>query len=307
MNISLRHIEVFRAVMLTGSVTRAAQLLGTSQPTTSRELARLETLLQLKLFERERGKLLPTAQALSLYDEVRRSYQGLDRIVSMASAMRQFGQGQLSIICLPTFAQTLLPGACRRFLQQAPEAGISITPQESPLLEEWLSSQRHDLGLLENAAIPPGTTGDMLFCHDMLCVLPPGHPLLARAVLAPEDFAGQDFISLSVLDGYRQQLDALFDARAITRRMVIETTSAASVCAMVRQGLGVSIVNPLTALDEAGRGVEVRRFALALPFTVHLILPQHRPASRLTHEFVTVLQQYAQELQKNLATLAPAT
>lgn len=305
MQISLRHIEVFRAVMLTGSVTRAAQLLNTSQPTTSRELARLESLLQLSLFERVRGKLLPTAQALSLYEEVRRSYLGLDRIVSMASAMRQFGQGQLSIICLPTFAQTLLPGACRFFLQQAPEASINITPQESPLLEEWLSSQRHDLGLLENPAIPAGTHGETLLCHDMLCVLPPGHHLLEKTDLMPQDFAGEDFISLSIQDSYRQQLDTMFAERAIARRMVIETTSAASVCAMVRQGLGVSIVNPLTALDEAGRGVEVRRLAVALPFTVRLIQPLHRPASHLTREFVQTLQEYAADLQKRLAILAP--
>src|SRR4051812_2863341 len=109
MPISLRHIEVFRAVMTAGSVTRAAELLRTSQPTVSRELARLESLLQMTLFERVRGRLLPTSQAVTLFEEVRRSYLGLERIVSVASSIRQFEQGQLSLICLPTFSQTLLP------------------------------------------------------------------------------------------------------------------------------------------------------------------------------------------------------
>ncbi|MEN9868299.1 MAG: hypothetical protein RL748_3889 [Pseudomonadota bacterium] len=300
MQISLRHIEVFRAVMMTGSVTRAAALLNNSQPTTSRELARLESLLQIKLFERVRGKLQATAQALSLFEEVRRSYLGLERIVSMAASMRQFGQGQLSIICLPTFAQTLLPGACAAFMRQAPEASISITPQESPLLEEWLSAQRHDLGLTESESVPPGTQAQPLFAGDMLCILPPGHALARKAVLQAEDFAGQDFISLSALDSYRQQLDALFDARGVKRRMVMETTSAASVCAMVRQGLGLAIVNPLTALDEAGRGVVIRRFGVALPFIVSLILPLHRPGSALVASFVSLLQQHVSNLQQRL-------
>ena len=301
MSISLRHIEVFRAVMLTGSVTRAAVLLNTSQPTASRELARLEALLQIKLFERVCGKLQPTAQAFCLFEEVRRSYSGLERIVSMAGAMRQFGQGQLSIICLPTFAQTLLPGACRLFLQQAPQAGISITPQESPLLEEWLSAQRHDLGLTESETEPAGTQAQRLFAGDMVCVLPQGHPLLVKPMLLAADFAGRDFVSLSMQDQYRQGLDALFEERGITRRMVMETTSAASVCAMVRQGLGLAIVNPLTALDEAGRGVEIRRFALSLPFVVSLILPQHRPSSSLVGEFVGLLQQHVASLTQSLA------
>ncbi len=72
--------------------------------------------------------------------------------------------------------------------------------------------------------------------------------------------------------------------------MVVETHSAASVCAMVRAGAGVSIVNPLTALDYAASGVTVRRFSIDVPFTVSLIRPLHRPASALVDAFSKHLQ-----------------
>lgn len=247
MPISIRHIEVFRAVMTSGSVTEAATLLRTSQPTASRELARLESLLRIQLFDRVRGRLVPTASALMLYDEVQRSYVGLGRIVSMAGSIRQFRQGQLSIICLPTFSQTLLPMVCRQFSEDFPEVGLSIAAQESPLLEEWLTSQRHDLGIMETAAAPQATRQEHLFSGDMVCILPDGHALLSRQRLTPKDFSGQRFISLSAFDVYRQQLDEVFDKHGVERRLAIETASAASVCAMVRQGLGLAIVNPLTA------------------------------------------------------------
>ena len=65
-----RQIEVFRAVMGTAHVTRAAERLGSSQPTVSRELARLEQVLGLTLFERVGGRLRPTARALALQEEV---------------------------------------------------------------------------------------------------------------------------------------------------------------------------------------------------------------------------------------------
>lgn len=297
MTISLRHIEVFRAVMTTGSVTRAAELLRTSQPTTSRELARFESLVQIKLFDRVRGRLNPTAQALILFEEVRRSYLGLERIVSVADSMRQFEQGQLSIVCLPTFSQTLLPQVCSLFLQQYPGVSLCITPQESPLLEEWLTSQRHDIGLTENQTTPQGTQGSQLFSGDMVCVLPEDHVLLSKKILRPKDFASENFISLSILDAYRQQLDALFEQHGVERRLLIETTSAASVCAMVRQGLGVAIVNPLTALDEAGRGgVQVRRLSVSIPFVVNLVKPEHRPSSLLVDALMRTMQQHAQTL-----------
>ncbi|CAI1932308.1 LysR family transcriptional regulator [Serratia marcescens] len=300
-SISLRQIEIFRAVMTTGNLTEAAALLQTSQPTVSRELARFEKLIRLQLFDRVRGRLSPTVQGLRLFEEVQRSYYGLDRIVNAAAGIRQFQQAQLSIVCLPVFSQSLLPAVCRPFIERYPEVSFSVIPQESPLLEEWLSAQRHDLGLTETTLTPAGTERVTLMTLNEVCVLPTGHPLLAKDRLTPQDFAGQNFISLSSTDSYRHLLDALFGEQRVERRMVMETHSAASVCAMVRAGVGVSIVNPLTALDYAGNGVYVRPFSIDVPFTVSLIRPLHRPSSALVTAFIDHLHQQAAAFAARLA------
>ncbi|WP_075182259.1 LysR family transcriptional regulator [Pantoea sp. 1.19] len=280
-----RHIEIFHAVMTSGSLTAAAALLNTSQPTISRELARFERLSGLRLFTRERGRLHPTVQGLRLFEEVQRSWYGLDRILDAVEGLRQFRQGELSVVCLPVFSQSLLPAVCHPFLQRYPDLSLTITPQESPQLEEWLSAQRHDLGLTESASAPVGTDLTPLLTLNEVCVLPAGHRLAARETLTPADFHGEHYISLSRSDSYRQLLDALFHEHQVARRMVMETHSAASVCAMVRAGVGMSVVNPLTALDYAGSGVVVRRFSVAVPFTVSLVRPRHRPASALAEAF----------------------
>lgn len=207
--ISLRHIEIFHAVITTGNLTEAAALLHTSQPTVSRELARFEQLTGLQLFERVRGRLQPTAQGLHLFEEVQRSWYGLDRIVSAAEGLRQFRQGELSLACLPVFSQSLLPLLCQPFMQRYPDLSLNIIPQESPLLEEWLSAQRYDLGLTETTHTPAGTERSALFTADEVCVLPADHPLAQRAVLTPADFNGQNYISLSRTDSYRQILDGI--------------------------------------------------------------------------------------------------
>ncbi|MCV9878464.1 LysR family transcriptional regulator [Brenneria izbisi] len=291
--ISLRHIEIFHAVMTSGNLTEAAALLNTSQPTVSRELARFEKLIQMTLFERVRGRLYPTAQGLQLFEEVQRSYYGLDRIINAANDIRRFQQAQLSIACLPVFSQSLLPEVCKPLLTRYPQLSLHIIPQESPLLEEWLSAQRHDLGLTETNITPAGTERQTLMLLNEVCVLPAAHTLAAKTVLTPADFTGEPFISLSSADSYRQLLDKLFQEQNITRRMVLETHNAASVCAMVRAGLGLSIVNPLTALDYAASGIAVRPFSIDVPFTVSLIRPLHRPASALVDTFVHQLKQYA--------------
>lgn len=299
--ITLRQIEIFHAVMTTGNLTEAAALLQTSQPTVSRELARFEKLIRLQLFDRVRGRLYPTVQGLRLYEEVQRSYYGLERIINAAAGIRQFQQAQLSIACLPVFSQSLLPAICKPFIDRYPEVSFSVIPQESPLLEEWLSAQRHDLGLTENPHTPAGTERLTLMALDEMCVLPAGHPLAAKKILTPQDFDGENYISLSSTDSYRQLLDALFQEKRVERRLVMETHSAASVCAMVKAGVGLSIVNPLTALDYAGNGVHVRPFSTAVPFTVSLIRPLHRPSSALVTAFIQHLQQQVEQLPARLA------
>ena len=286
--------------MTSGNLTAAAELLHTSQPTVSRELARFEKVIGLRLFERVRGRLHPTVQGLRLFEEVQRSWYGLDRIISAAEGLRQFRQGELSIACLPVFSQSLLPPLCQPFLQRYPDLSLNIIPQESPLLEEWLSAQRHDLGLTETHVTPAGTERIELLTLNEVCVLPAQHPLAARRVLTPQDFAGESYISLSRSDSYRQLLDALFHEQGVQRRMVMETHSAASVCAMVRAGVGLSVVNPLTALDYAASGVVIRRFSVEVPFTVSLIRPLHRPASALVNAFSQHLQKEAAQFRIKL-------
>lgn len=306
--VNLRHIEIFHAVMTAGNLTEAARLLHTSQPTVSRELARFEKVLGLTLFERTRGRLHPTVQGLRLFEEVQRSWYGLDRIVSAAESLREFRQGELSIACLPVFSQSFLPPLLPPFLARYPDVSLNIVPQESPLLEEWLSAQRHDLGLTETLHAPAGTTRTELLTLNEVCVLPCDHPLAAKTVLTPDDFQGENFISHSRLDSYRQLLDTLFAEHQVKRRMVVETHSAASVCAMVRAGAGVSIVNPLTALDYAASGVTVRRFSIDVPFTVSLIRPLHRPASALGDAFSKHLQTHLSRLVEPLEViLGPMT
>ena len=301
MNITQRHIEVFRALMTAGSVTAAAQVLFTSQPTVSRELARLESLLGIPLFDRVRGRLQPNAQALALFEEVQRSYVGFERVVGLAGRLKQFSQGQISLICLPVFSQILLPSVCARFLAAHEGVSVSITPQDSPFLEEWLASQSYDLGLTEQDKAPAGTEQSLLLEINEVCVLPQAHALAAKSVLALRDFAGQRFISLAPNDPYRLIMDEAFRRQGVERRMIVETHSAASVCAMVKQGIGVGIVNPLTALEYAEQGgVLIRPLSIDIPFRVHAVRPLHRPGNLLVERFLEVLRDEIANLSARL-------
>ncbi|OWQ87628.1 LysR family transcriptional regulator [Roseateles aquatilis] len=288
--ITHRHIEVFRAVMTAGSVTGAAQLLFTSQPTVSRELARLESLLGYTLFDRAPGRLRPTHRALALFDEVQRAYQGLDQVVARAQALGRAEDEGLRVLTLPALAHALLPAASADWLGAHPQAQLTLTPQESPLLEEWMAAQRFDIGLSEVTGAVPGTHSETLAELDEVCVLPASHPLLARQVLAPLDFEGERFVSLSAEDPYRRQFDAIFGNAGVHRRLQVETHSAIAVCSLVEQGLGIALVNPLTARACAGPGLHIRPFSVSVPFRIQALRPLHRPAHALTDDFIAAVK-----------------
>jgi DNA-binding transcriptional LysR family regulator len=318
MPLSHRHIEVFRAVMTAGSVTGAAELLFTSQPTVSRELARMESLLAYALFERGPGRVRPTARALALFEEVQRVYQGLDQVVARAQALGRAEEERLQVLTLPALAHALLPAASARWLARHPQATLTLTPQESPLLEEWMGAQRFDIGLSEGSVPVPGTHGETLAELDEVCVLPAGHPLAAKPVLEPGDFEGERFVSLAAEDPYRRQFDTLFAAAGVQRRLQVETHSAMAVCALVQQGVGIALVNPLTAwacahphpaaptdgphsspsaaLTGSG-GLVVRPFSVSVPFRIQALRPQHRPTQALADDFIAAVKDVLQAVR----------
>ena len=141
---------------------------------------------------------------------------------------------------------------------------------------------------------------ELLVEVDEVCALPDGHPLLAREAIELRDFEGQAFVSLSASDPYRLQIDEAFAAEGVAPRSIVETPSAVSVCAFVRQGLGVAIVNPLTALDFIGNGLQVRPLMRSFPFRVNAVYPEHRPKSPLVDAFAAAVREQAREMAGRL-------
>jgi DNA-binding transcriptional LysR family regulator len=289
MRLTHRLVDVFRTVVLTGNLTRTAEQLHTSQPAVSRDLARLEQVLGLVLFDRHGGRLHPTAPALALYEEVQRSFVGLQSIAARAQSLRSLSEGLVDVVALPVLCDTLVPAACEALLARHPGATLRVVAREAPDIERALAGQRHDLGLVEHGDAPAQTQLQPLFEGDEVALLPPSHALAARQRLALADFAGQPFVSFAAEDRYRRRVDALFAERAVERRLVAEASSASSVCMLVQRGLGVAIVNPLTAGFARQLGLRVLPLEVSIPYRVSLVRPTLRPSNALADAFERAL------------------
>jgi DNA-binding transcriptional LysR family regulator len=280
-SLSLRHVEVFRAVMSSASVTEAAALLHTSQPTVSRELKQIERVLGFALFERRGRRLQATDQAIALYSEVKRSYSGLDQIVRAAAAIRDFALSHLRIASLPVFSQTILPPACERFHAEHPAVRLTLHTLEQPSLLRETMAQRYDVGLIEVGGRIEGLSLEEIAVGNQICILPRQHPLAQKEKLEPDDFHGVGFIYFSEDDVHRSLLDQAFDSAGTTRSLTIEASTSAVVCNLVERGLGVSIINPLSALNCDRERVALRRFSVPIPYTIGMISDARRGSQPL--------------------------
>lgn len=125
MRLNLRQVEAFQAVFQTNSMTAAADLMGVTQPAISRLIRDLEAETELRLFERSRGGLLATPEAVALYREVQRSFSGLDRIAQAAAALRLKRTGILDIAASGGPAFHCLPAVIHQFSDAWREVRLS--------------------------------------------------------------------------------------------------------------------------------------------------------------------------------------
>ncbi len=285
MDVSLRHVEIFHAVMSSGSVTQAAAILRTSQPTISRELKTLERLLGFTLFERRAKRLYATEQAFRLHAEVQRSFNGLQQLVRVAQDIRDNTSAPVEIGCLPLVAQTLMPRACKRLLAEHPEARLSFHDMDQTILIRELLASRYEMGIVEAGVAIEGAEVQTFPMGNEVCILPDGHPLCAKDVIAPRDLQNEYLVSFPWDDWYRRRFDRVFDEAELWTSVKIETITAETVCALVQAGIGVATVNPISAQAYRGRGVQIRRLSVQIPFVIGICRPYSRAATPMGEAF----------------------
>lgn len=288
---NFKQVEAFRTVMLSGSMTAAAEALHTSQPNISRLIGQLERLNGFALFERIGSRLVPTDEGTAFFNEVDRAFIGLRNLEHSARHIRQLGTGQIRIAAVPSLSLTLLPRAIQRFRQNHEQVAISLHTSGSTTIARWVASQYCDFGLVSFIGEEtPGVNAQLIGDLAGVCILPRGHRLTALEQVGIDDLAGEEFISLAHDDGTRQRIDRLFQQHGDHRKLSLEARYAASICSMVGAALGVSIVSPLVARDYLHAGIEVRPFAGDMRFTSYLLHPDYRPQNSLGSRFATLLQ-----------------
>ena len=287
---NLRQVEVFRVVMTNGTTARAAEVLHVSQPAISKMIQELERSLGFDLFRRIKGRLHPTPEGQLFFREVEHAFLGLAHLRGAAARIRDFGSGELRIACLSALSTNVLPRALHAFMTRNPKVAVTFQARMSSTVRDLVATGQFDLGIVADEIDRTGVVAADFAQFRVAVAVPDGHPLLVHDTLKPQDLADHPFIALAPEDTTRSEAEAAFHEAGVSVRIVMETPYSTTICAMVAAGIGIGLVDPLTAEPFIGRGLTLKPFEPALHFRTLLITPPNRMASLHLEEFIHDLQ-----------------
>ncbi len=288
---------MFRAVIQAGGVSNAARLLNTSQPAVSYQLRMLEEALGFALFERVRGRLVPTHEGKALSIEVNRHFVGMEEIARAAAHLRGQEVNQLNVGALPALAFTVMPKVVARFRESFPSVKVSLQTVSSPAIKDAVATGQFDVGFVASEVETVGVRSSEFTSQAAVVVMPTGHRLAKKPWLQPKDLKDQPLIALNPEDATRRPVDEALHKQGVTPNVVAETPYALGVCALVEAGVGIGLVNPLAVPDAYHSKLSTARFRPEIRFRHLLVLPPHQPQGRTVRGFIsiarTVVAEYA--------------
>ncbi len=237
-HLEIKHLRMIRAIAESGTMTSAARKLFISQSALSQQLKDIENKLKVDLFTRTRKKMVLTPIGRKLSDTARQVIAAVeDRELEIAKIVSG-DRGELKVGTQCMFCFRWLPGVMRLFQNKFPN--ITFTIGTARELTDELESNRYDLIITAAAARDDRFAYLPLFADQIVCIMPPDHPLSTRAYIQFEDFSRFNFISHAEKTRNRfYQL--ILKPRGIRPARMMTVDQLPAIIELVASGFGISV------------------------------------------------------------------
>jgi DNA-binding transcriptional LysR family regulator len=284
---------VFRAVMLTGSISGAARVLAVSQPAVSRLLAYTEDRLGLQLFARIKGRLKPTPEARQLFEEVDQVYQGVQRVNDLAQNLLNRSSGRVSVVSSPSIGEAVVPRAVARFRRTHPDVQIEINTLTLSELVRQVATNQADIGLSAMPVDHPNVIASVLAESRLVCVCRADHPLAPRVPagmgVRAEDLAPYPLISYGEETPYGMFVKSFLAGCPVALKISTLVRFVPMACALAEAGAGVAFADEFVLAGRTWPDVVAVPVEPAVPMRLYLLIPRDAPPSRLARAFCDTL------------------
>jgi DNA-binding transcriptional LysR family regulator len=283
---NLRQLEILRAVMRTRSTVAAAQDLGMSQPAVSNAIKHAETSLGFLLFDRVNKRMVPTQEAQILLAEAEPLFLMQELIGQTAAHLRAGRKGRMRIVATSELSESLLPQVVSRFRRDHDGVEISIETQRLDNLLEYVETGVVDVGF----AMEPHPRQTLEYLPlaqlDMVCACPLDSPLAQLSFVSPTDLRGTPLINARTSSRISGLIQDAFRRSAVDYAPAIDVRFMNVAGHFVEEGLGVTIMDELTASSRRYSRLASVPFKPKTQVTVFAIVPAERMQQRLTQSLI---------------------
>ena len=244
--LTLRQIEVIRAIMVTGTVGGAARLLNVSSPGVSRVMKHAETSVGVKLFSRKGGRYSPTPQANAIFSQINGVYDKVEDLQFVISRIQRGAETELKIGSVPSIANVMVPRAIADLRKALPNLLIEVDILKIEDAADYLLLGKGEVVALSYKLDHAMLAIEPLARGRLKCIVPEGHPLARRTRVTTDEIVKYPLIGVDPNDPYGRIMAGLFASHALHYEVTIRARFGSTVCALVSHGLGVAIVDEFT-------------------------------------------------------------
>lgn len=246
---TLRQIEVIRAVMVAGSVNGAAKILNVSAPGISRLVKHAERAHAVRFFDRRNGRFVPTAEARSIFEQIDEVYRKIDDLGDTITAIGRGTSSELRIGAVPSIAQVMVPRAVAAVRRRYPDLRFNINVLKLEEVLNHLLLDKVECVAMSYRLDHPGLDVHPLAAGELFCIVPDRHPLAARPVVSAAEICRHPLIGIDAADPYGAVMAGLFAGLKLAYDVPIRARFGSTVCALVKAGLGIAVIDQFTLAD----------------------------------------------------------
>jgi len=287
---NLRHLEVFHAIMRTGSVTAAARHLHVTQPAVSSVLKHLESQLKVTLFRRVSGRLQPTPEAEAVFPHVDEIHGRLDAVERLMEDLARGRVGTLSIASSLTIANGVVARAVASFIKERPDVRVALLAMTAPQVVERVVNREAELGVAYDPVTNPQIETEGLMRHHLACVMREDHVLAARERVAMKELAPHRVITYWSRGMLRSNIDRAMQRAGIRARSTIQVNLALTALVLAHQGAGIALIDPYMLSVIPLQGMVARPLTPGIEINAVLLRSKSAPRSAVMDEFVAHLK-----------------
>jgi DNA-binding transcriptional LysR family regulator len=288
--LTLRQIEVIRAIMLAGTVKGAADLLGVSAPGISRVMKHTESQLGIRLFSRRHGRFAPTTEAHGIFSQINEVFAKVENLHFSIDALKRGGASVFSFASAPSISQHILPRAVKRLRLHFPELRMNINILKIEETIDYLLLKKGELVAMSYKIDHPGLISHLLAAGKLVAVVPKAHPLAQNREISLADLARFPLIGIDPIDPYGQILAAPFAENGLTYELAIQARFAQTVCSLVAADLGVAVLDEFSMAARDIPGVVVRPIVEPTSFKTYGVVNAEVARSIFADELIDLLR-----------------